>query len=178
MRIQLLTDDQIRKSDVDTLKRFVRYRLGGYAVAINDVPAGHPLFRGVHCPERPTTIDRISYPPPERVITCGRANRSGRPMFYCSVGAPAVFYELRAKAGDRIALSAWELVEPLWMHHLGYHEDALQRMGVREIGLRHRLTNLSRTKQEKMPACGGSSRWHSPKISALASSIATSCLSQ
>lgn len=141
MSLKLLTDSQIRDRDLDTLKRFIRYKIGGYVVAINNVPAGHPLYRGVRCPERPCTIERISYPPVDRVTTFGRVNRPGNPMFYCSVAAPSVFYELRAKRDDLIALSAWELIEPLWMHHLGYHQDALRRMGVQDVTLRRRLTH-------------------------------------
>jgi hypothetical protein len=50
-------------------------------------------------------------------------------MFFCCVGALPVFYEIHAKAGDLIALSEWAVTEPLWMHNLGYHPDALDRMG-------------------------------------------------
>jgi hypothetical protein len=141
MTLKLVSDSQIRDKDIDTLKRFIRYKLGGYRVAINEIPAGHQFFRGVLCEDRPSTIDRISYPPVERVTRLGRVNRPGTPMFYCSVAAAPVFYELRAKKGDLVALSRWEVVEPLWMHHLGYHQDALRRMGVADLTMRSRLTN-------------------------------------
>jgi hypothetical protein len=49
------------------------------------------------------------------VTKLGRVNRIGKPVFYCSRAAPAVFYELRVKEGDLIALSEWEVAEPLWM---------------------------------------------------------------
>lgn len=141
MTLTLLSDGQLRDKDIDTLKRFIRCKLGGYRVAINEVPAGHPFFRGVLCEDQPTTIDRISYPPAERVTKLGRLNRPGTPMFYCSVASAAVFYELRAKKGDLVALSRWEVAEPLWMHHLGYHQDALRRMGAADVTMRPRLTN-------------------------------------
>jgi hypothetical protein len=57
-------------------------------------------------------------------------------MFYCSVAAPAVFYELRAKQGDRIALSQWEIAERVWMHNLGYHEAALAKLGAPDLPTR------------------------------------------
>lgn len=141
MPLPLLSDDQIRRRDIDTLKRFLRRKLGGYKVVIKDVPIGQPLFRGVICESRPTTIDRVSYPPPDRVTRLGRVNRPGSSMFYCSVAAPPVFYELRAKQGDLIAVSRWEVAEPLWMHNLGYHPDALGRMGVANTDVRTRLTD-------------------------------------
>lgn len=62
-------------------------------------------------------------------------------MFYCSVAAAPVFYEIRARVGDRIAVSRWEVMEALWMHHLGYHTAALGRMGGGRNGARPRLSN-------------------------------------
>ena len=62
-------------------------------------------------------------------------------MFYCTLGVPPVLYELRAKVGDRIAVSEWELKEPLWFHSLGYHDDALTRIGAPTIVHRPELMN-------------------------------------
>jgi hypothetical protein len=61
-------------------------------------------------------------------------------MFYCTAASPAVFFELRAKQGDRIALSQWEVAEPLWMHNLGYHQDALRKIGTSDIAIKQRPT--------------------------------------
>jgi hypothetical protein len=138
---KILSDDQLKKHDIDTLKRFIRHKLGGYKVAIKDTTTDRPLYRGVLCAEPPATIDRVSYPPTAAVTKLGRVNRVGKSVFYCSVAAPAVFYELRAKQGDIIALSEWEQTEPLWMHNLGYHEAVLRKMGVRNFGIRSQLTN-------------------------------------
>ena len=49
-------------------------------------------------------------------------------MFYCTLGEPPVLYEMRAKRDDLIALSECELIEPLWVHNLGYHDDALDNL--------------------------------------------------
>lgn len=138
---KLFSDDELRRKDIDTLKRHFRHKLGGYTVAISDIAVSNILYRGVKCEERPHSITRISYPPPERVTKLGRVNREGQSVFYCSRGAPAVFYELHAKQGDHIALSEWELVEPLWMHNLGYHSESLQRLGAPREAMRSRLTN-------------------------------------
>jgi hypothetical protein len=92
------------------------------------------------CAERPDLISRISFPPPERVVKWGRLNRPGESVFYGSAAPPGVFFELKASAGSRIAFSQWEVMEPLWMHNLGYHADALARLGAIPIDLRLALT--------------------------------------
>ena len=44
-------------------------------------------------------------------------------MFYCTLGVPPVLYELRAKVGDRIAVSEWEL-----KNHFGSIASAITTM--------------------------------------------------
>ena len=114
---------------IDRLKDYLRRRIGGYKVAIKDVPTTNRVYRGRVCKERPDLVEELSYPPPEKVKRLGRANREGKPMFYCSLGAFPVFFEIHAREGEFVALSEWALTEPLWMHNLGYHPDALGRMG-------------------------------------------------
>jgi hypothetical protein len=138
---KLFWREQIMKRDIDTLKRQLREKLGNYRVAITYAKRDNLLFRGVVCDERPRTIDRISYPPADKVTRLGRLNRIGQPMFYSSRAAPAVYYELHAKPGHRIAVSTWEFIEPLWMHNLGYHADSLRRIGGPIDDQRLRLTN-------------------------------------
>jgi hypothetical protein len=126
--LRLFTDDQVRKNDIDTLKRWLRPKLEDYTVAIRDLRSGNEFFRGVVWPKRPSFVSDLSYPP-VKYAKLNRASRDGQPMFYGSRGAPPVFYELRANAGQRVALSQWTLNEPVWMHNLGYHQDALRRIG-------------------------------------------------
>src|SRR5216683_3287859 len=77
---KLFWREQILKRDIDTLKRQLRDKLGGYRVAINYPTRDNLLFRGVVCDERPKTIDRISYPPADRVTRLGRLKRIGGPI--------------------------------------------------------------------------------------------------
>lgn len=132
----LLSDAQLRGKDHDTLRRFLRYRLGNYIVAIKDAAPNNHFYRGVKWQDRPTSVSQLSYPPETTVKTIGRANRIGQPMFYASCGAPPVFFELRSKQGDRIALSEWVITEPIWMHNLGYHADALRQLGAPHLAAR------------------------------------------
>lgn len=131
----LLTDDQVRKNDIDTLKRWLRQKLGGYTVAIKNITTDNILYRGVPWPDRPHRVTELSYPP-VAFARLNRANRAGQPMFYGSRGAPPVFYESRAGAGDRIALSGWNITQPIWMHNLGFHQDALRKLGGPNVPLR------------------------------------------
>ncbi len=131
---KLFSDTQLRNRDLDTIKSWLRWKIGGYRVMINDTRAGNVIFRGVVAAEMPATINRISYPPAELVTKLGRANRIGHSLFYSSVAGPACFYELKAIAGQRIALAKWTVLEPLWMHNLGFHPHALKRLGVTDSG--------------------------------------------
>jgi hypothetical protein len=139
----MFTESQLRKYDIDTLKWWLRFRLRGYVVAVKHITANTLVYLGVSCPVRPDTISRISYPPANRVTALQRLNREKQPRFYCGAAAQAVFFELHAKQGDLIALSEWEVTEPLWVHNLGYHPHALRRIGAQEqhISMRHELTH-------------------------------------
>jgi hypothetical protein len=138
---RILADDQLRKHDIETLKRFVRHKLGGYVVATKDITANNRLFRGVRWNERPSVIDQLSYPPPETIKKLGRTNRIGQSVFYSSAAGPGVFFELRAEPGERIAFSEWRVIEPLWMRNLGYHDATLREMGARPSPARLHLTH-------------------------------------
>jgi hypothetical protein len=125
---QFFTFKQLQTMSVEALKAYLRRRIGGYTVAIKDVKT-NKLFRGVVCKERPTTIGRISYPPSNLVLKPGRANREHSSMFYGCVGAFPILFEIHAEQDSLLALSEWEVTEPLWMHNLGYHPEALERLG-------------------------------------------------
>ena len=137
--MKLFWREQIRERDIDTLKSQLRAKLGGYRVAINYLTTDNLLFRGVVWDEPPRFTKDVSYPPANLVSKNGRLNRIGQAMFYGSRGAPAVFYETHAKKGQRVAVSTWEIIEPFWMHNVGYHEDALQRIGAPLYGPRLKL---------------------------------------
>ena len=141
MRSELFSDIELRNKSIDALKRRLRSRLAGYHIAVKAINVGNLFYRGVLWPERPSKIDQLSYPPPDKA-RLNRANRTGRPMFYCSVAAPAAYYELHAKEGDRIALSQWEIIESVWMHNLGYHEAALAKLGAPDVATRARTYDL------------------------------------
>jgi hypothetical protein len=138
---QFFTFKQLQTMTVDALKAHLRRRIGGYTVAIKDMRTTNKLFRGVICIERPTSIDRISYPQSKYVLKPGRANRDHSSMFYGCVGAFPIFLEIHVKQGDLVALSEWAVTEPLWMHYLGYHPEALERLGAPVPAQRSPLIN-------------------------------------
>jgi hypothetical protein len=126
---QFFTFAQLNTMTIDSMQAYLRRRIGGYTVAIKPMGTTNKLFRGVFCDECPSSVDRISYPPPYLVLKPGRANRDHSSMFYGCVGAFPIFFELQAKQGDTMVLSEWVVADPLWMHNLGYHPDALGRLG-------------------------------------------------
>jgi len=123
------TPEQLQVRTIESLKTYLRRRIGGYTVAIKYITTENLLYRGRVCRGRPSTIDEVSYPPPERVTSLGRANRVGQPMFYCCRGAFPVFFEIHVREGDMIAVSEWAVSEPLWMHNLGFHPETLEQLG-------------------------------------------------
>jgi hypothetical protein len=138
----MLTDDQLRRKDLETLRRWLLRKLGGYVIAVKDMPAGQRLYRAVRCPDRPEQISRISCPP-AAIASVGRLNRNGQSKFYCSAGGTPVFYELHAQRGELFGFSEWETTEPLWVHNLGFHPRALMRIGAQSgtIDMRYRVTH-------------------------------------
>jgi hypothetical protein len=126
---------------IDALKANLRRRIGGYTVAIKNLSTSNLFYRGRKTDELPRTLGDISYPKAEFVTKLGRAIRVGRPVFYCSRGSFPAFFEIHANQGDHIALSEWMLTESVWMHHLGYHPEALNRTGAPTADLRVPLLN-------------------------------------
>lgn len=113
--------------------------MDGYSAVIKPLSTDNGVFRGVRCNDRPEDVSRISYPPPACVKENGRANRVGQSMFYASFSAGAVFYEMRVRPGDNIVLSYWKFIAPIWVQNLGYHEDTLRRLGVKDMSLRQSM---------------------------------------
>ncbi|MBN9597110.1 MAG: hypothetical protein J0G36_17370 [Afipia sp.] len=109
-------------------------------MAIKDLGLDNVFYRGVPWLDRPTQLRDLSYPPPE-FAKLNRASREGQSMFYASRGALPVFFEIRAAKGQRIALSRWSMTETVWMHHLGFHPEALRRLGAKPLALRDALSN-------------------------------------
>jgi hypothetical protein len=139
--MKLFWRDEIRRKDIDTLKRQLRSKLGGYVKDINHVTTERRLFRGVICDELPKYVERISYPPADLITKLGRLNRERQSIFYASCGAPAVYYEIHTKAGDRVAVSTWALIEPVYMRNLGFHPETLKHIGGPIDGSRQRFAN-------------------------------------
>jgi hypothetical protein len=125
----LFSESQLQRLTIEALKNQLRTKLGGMVRAVKNITAGNIVYRGVFWDHRPDLISQLSYPPPSKVASLGRLNRIGQSIFYASCAPPGVFYELKAREGSLIAFSEWQVMKPLWMHNLGYHADALARLG-------------------------------------------------
>jgi hypothetical protein len=78
---------------------------------------------------KPQTIRDISYPPAHHCTKPQRANREGRPKFYCATYRPTLFYEIHSHVGDLITISHWRTVAPLTVNPVGYSPDVFARLG-------------------------------------------------
>lgn len=139
MTAPLFSEGQLRRLTIEGLKRQLSDKLGGMQRLVGSIADGNTIYRGVRHDTRPSAISELSYPPPE-AVKMGRLNRPGQPVFYGSAAPVGPFYELRARKGEHIAFSHWKVTEPLWMHNLGYHKDALSRMGAAAVAPRSYLT--------------------------------------
>jgi hypothetical protein len=74
---EFFTYDQLKTRTVDSLNAYLRRRIGGYTVAIKEMPVTNRLYRGRICSEPPRTTGDISYPKPDQAKKFGRANRFG-----------------------------------------------------------------------------------------------------
>jgi hypothetical protein len=135
----IFSDENLRSESIDSLKLALRGKLGGYGVAITEIAAGNKLYRGVRWPQRPALVKDLAHPP-DQYVQLGRLNREHQSMFYASLAGPGALLEIHATAGDRIALSEWVVAEPLWMHNLGFHQDALKNLGGDLAPIRPRLS--------------------------------------
>ncbi len=140
MTAPLFSDSQLQRLTIEALKNQLSTTLGGMVRAVKHINATTKVYRGVPWDHRPDLIAQLSYAPLDKVRQLGRLNRPGQSVFYGSVAPPGVFYELKAYEGSRIAFSEWEVTEPLWMHNLGYHADALTRLGAAPNNARLPLT--------------------------------------
>lgn len=97
--------EKVRQLDFDTvtidsLRELLHPLLIGFQLGTPAWQVGQIFFRGRTMNVRPKKISELSYPPAPLVASHGRANRPGKPMFYCSVTRDPVFFELHVKPGD------------------------------------------------------------------------------
>jgi len=131
-RISELERIDLARADIDVLRLQVRFLLKQYSTVVIDWPVGQLLYRGVRIEteqQKPTTRSRISYPPVEFVKEFQRANRPGRPMFYCSVTRQPIFFELDVQPGDFVALSTWQSNVKFLANNVGFHASAFEALG-------------------------------------------------
>lgn len=116
-------------SEVDEtyIKKVISAMIKGYKIQAPVLAPPYLLYRARIC-EKPEFVSELSYPPSEYVKENGRGNYLGQSMFYCSTSHSVPFYELRCKAGDKIALSCWRLKSPLAVNHIGFTEEVKEQL--------------------------------------------------
>jgi hypothetical protein len=145
-KIASLQHLDLRKHSIDELVARIRDLLQGHPLRLIEFAPGLLLYRGKACAELPTHLQHISYPPAELVKADQRANRAGRPMFYCSATWHPPFFEAGVRPNDQIVITRWQTRQPLRLASFGYadvctddpHSD-------REKALAHALEQLPAT---------------------------------
>lgn len=131
-RIQAIKNLKLEVTDLDYLKEQLLPIVHSYFHISPIANYGQLVFRGVHWREKPTNKKQLSYPPAEIIKTFQRVNRPHKPMFYGSVGCHSTILELAPQTGDRIAISKWRVIKPLYLNSLGYSEDIFRDAGSSE----------------------------------------------
>ena len=117
-----------RTVDIDFIFEQLRPVFDGYIVKAFIFDAGMPLYRGNVYPQQPKNRSFLTYPPPALVDKFQRANRPGRPMFYCSGARPPPFFELGVRPGDHISISRWRTTEKALLNHVGYNKSVFNML--------------------------------------------------
>jgi hypothetical protein len=119
-RIRTINAMSLENADIEFLKDRLTLLFAGYALSTPIVGKGQKLFRAVRRTDRPTEVGQLSYPPPILVSNYGRANRPNQSRFYASVSRAAVFFELRARPGDHLAVSKWRVKRDILVNNVGF----------------------------------------------------------
>jgi hypothetical protein len=119
----------LEKEDINVINKKVSRLMTGHSVISITIKPFVKLYRLNICPEKPTNISRIKYPPSKLITDYQRANRPHHPLFYCSLGKEAPFFELNLKIGDRVVWSSWENTTDIVVNNIGFSSKSFQSLG-------------------------------------------------
>lgn len=93
----------------------------GWTVTAPIFDPGIKLFRARELQSPPSHVSQLAYPP-ANVAPANRASRQGEPLLYASTAREAVFFEVGASIGKRLAIVHYETTAPLMVMSIGYTE--------------------------------------------------------
>lgn len=134
----LISDDDIKKLDIEQIKKIIAPRMKGLTIHTPIIPQGSFFYRArklndLFHKNKKISLSELSYPS-ANIASIGRANRENSPLFYCSLSKEPVFYELQnLKAGDEIIISFWQLNKRMIVNNIGYTEATFNQLGTRRI---------------------------------------------
>jgi hypothetical protein len=142
---QLLT----LRADVDAFAERIHRLLAVAPKSLGSkYPVGTRLYRATnHHVSVPRTLLELSHPP-DHFASLGRANRKGRPMFYCSSDPNCTLCEIRATVGQIAVYATWVTTEPMVLHDLGYTPEVFKRAETNRV-----LPNEHQTFIESLNDC-------------------------
>jgi hypothetical protein len=110
----------LRSAKVGVIVEMLRPLLRGFRVTLPVIAPGLELFRTTSRFSDPPPTIWDFWHPPVAVCQLGRANRTGKPMLYCSTAFEPVFYEARPQVGDVLAIIKYETTGNLVANRVGY----------------------------------------------------------
>ncbi len=126
--MDVLRGIDLKAATLDQIKEHLFTIFRGYVFSSPKLQAGTSLYRGVRCTDKPSNISELTHPPAARVTFFQRANRPGRPMFYCAVGREATIFELGMQSGEFLTIADWRITKSLVLAEAGFHEEVFQKL--------------------------------------------------
>ena len=115
-------------TSIDEIKTILWDIINTLQIQTRSLAPGLELWRGRILDARPTYLNEMSYPPPEKA-TDQRANRMGQPLFYATSDRHAIFFEINAQAGNYYSVCKWKTTSPCLVNRLGYDPLLLEGLG-------------------------------------------------
>jgi hypothetical protein len=101
----------------------------GYSIKAPIFDQGLHIYRcRIFNTNKPNDLHELSYPKNEHIRKYGRANDIGKSMFYGSISKNIPFFELKIKAGDKIAMSIWKTKDKLLLNHIGFTKEVEEKL--------------------------------------------------
>ena len=88
---------------------------------------GKILYRARHTEDRPASVRDVGMPP-NNIVSFGRVNTPGNPVFYAAETREIALEEIGAVPDCHVAMSTWRLREKLLVGNLGFTGSGLYRL--------------------------------------------------
>lgn len=126
--METLKGIKLSEVSIDQVKEQIGILLKGHATSVPIFDPGIKLHRARKMTSLPSSLAEIGAPPPSKVLSDQRCNRTGESLFYCSSARNAPFFEVHAHVGDHLVLSEWRTTAKMVVNHIGYTRPTFERL--------------------------------------------------